>query len=90
MYIYTQKIQLFCKTRIGHHGLRNTEVASGRLRKPGVIRGLVPGVLRHPETQSVCLQQDRGSNRPEKWLNRFLVAEQSGTVWGLPGPPQAS
>ena len=41
--------------------------------------GLSP--RRRPGTQSVCLRQDRGSNRPEKWLNRFLVAEQSGTVW---------
>ena len=56
----------------------------------GVSRGLVPGGLRRPGTQSVCLRQGRGTNRPEKWLNRFLVAEQSGTVCGLLGPPQAS
>ena len=89
MYIYP-KIQLFCKARISHRGLGNTEEASGRLRKPGLNRGLVPGGLRRPGTQSVCVRQDRGSNRPEKWLNRLLVAEQSGTVWGLLGPPQAS
>ena len=35
-----------------------------------------------PETQSACLRQDRGSNRPEKWLSRFLVPDQLGTVWG--------
>ena len=69
-------MQFSCKIRIGHRGLRNTEEASGHLRKPGLNS-------RHPGTQSVCLRQDRGSNRPEKWLNRFLVAEQSGTVWGL-------
>ena len=40
--------------------------------------------------QSECVRQDRGSNQPEKWLNQFLVAEQSGTVWGHLGPTQAS
>ena len=37
---------------------------------------------------TVCLGQDRGSNRPEKWLSRFLVPDQLRTVWGrlrLPG-----
>ena len=53
-----------------------------------VSRGL--GGLRHPGTQLVYLRQDRGSNRPESWLNHFLVAEQSGTVWGHLGPPQPS
>ena len=31
-----------------------------------------------PGTQSVGLRQDRGSNRPETWLSRFLVPDQSG------------
>ena len=35
-----------------------------------------------PGSQSVCVRQDCASNRPEKWLSRFLVADQSGTVWG--------
>ena len=55
-----------------------------------VSRGLVPGGLRRPGTQSVCLRQDRGSNHPEKRLNWFLVTEQSESVWGHLGPPQAS
>ena len=38
--------------------------------------------LRRPGTQSVCL-------RLEKWLNRFLVPDQLGTVWGLLGGPEA-
>ena len=46
----------------------------------GVSRGLVPGGLRHPGTQSVCVRQDRASNRLENWLSRFLVPDQSGTV----------
>ena len=33
-------------------------------------------------TQLVCL-------RLEKWLNRFLVPDQLGTVWGLLGRPEA-
>ena len=41
LYIYTRKIQFFCKTRIGDLGLGNTEEASGRLRKPGLNLGLV-------------------------------------------------
>ena len=71
-------------------------VVWGRLRRPedagtssGVSRGLVPGGLRRPGTQLVCLQHDRGSNRPENWLSRFLVADQSGTVWGLLRLPEA-
>ena len=50
----------------------------------GVSRGLVPGGLRRPGTQSVCLRQDRGTNRPEKWLNRFRTV--GDCVW----PPGAS
>ena len=42
--------------------------------------------MRRPGTQSVCLRPNLGSNRPEKWLSRFLVPDQ--TSRGL-GPPQA-
>ena len=56
----------------------------------GLNRGLVPGGLRRPGTQSVCLRQDHGSNRPEKWLSRFLVPDQLGTVWGHLRRPEAS
>ena len=52
----------------------------GRLRRLGLSRGLVPGGLRRPGTQSVCLRPDLGSNRPEKWLSRFLVPDRSGTL----------
>ena len=69
----------------------------GRLRRPEdagskswVSRGLVPGGLRRPGTQSVCVRQDRGWNRPENWLSRFLVPDQSGTVWGHLRRPEAS
>ena len=41
-------------------------------------------------TQSVCLQQDCGSNRTEKWLSRFLVPDQLETVWGRLRRPEAS
>ena len=61
-------------------------------RKPGVSRGLLPGGLRCPGTQSVCLRQNRGSNRPEKWLNRFLVQNSwglCGASWGLLRLPEA-
>ena len=54
-----------------------------------LLVGLVPGGLRRPETQSVCVRQDRGLNRPENWLNRFLVAEQLGAAWGLLRLPEA-
>ena len=50
--------------------------------------GLNPGLV-GAGTQSVCLRQDRGSNRPEKWLSLFLVPDQLGTVWGLLGRPEA-
>ena len=83
-----------CRTRTRHINLGKTEESSGCLRKPGLNRGLVgglvPGSLRHPETHSVCVRQDRASNRPENWLSRFLDPEQSETVWGHLGPPQAS
>ena len=82
LYIYPENPVFLCKTRIGHLGLRNTDETSERLRKPGHSLGLVPGGLRGPGTQSVCLQ-DRGSKRPEKWLNRFLVRD-------CVGPPGAS
>ena len=39
LYIYPENL-VFCKTRIGHLGLGNTEEASGHLRKLGLNQGL--------------------------------------------------